>query len=256
MYLRVHFFNNVPKPFIFLQISHILVHNHKLLNFENLGSFWCALSVGQPTWPVSEATACLWCFLFTQADYERREWQDKLEMVSLWCETSTWLTSSHSLKGRCFWRHPGWNEAKTRPSSWKKCETTLFLFPFQPVDFSFVVFVWSGPRFKSLHIWTRMWLICKYLVRCWKNGLLRVHVFNSVQDISNILQSGEVDPDLASKTLERFAWSCSVPVYSHFVLLFLRQNRNFEKTFFAEFVTWNNLKKQRCSKQWDGPWKY
>ena len=161
--LRVHFFNNEPKPFIFLQISHILVHNRKswiLRIWVRFGALWAWGNLPD-LWV--KRLRVLWCFWFTQADYERREWQDKLEMVSLWCETSTWLTSSHSLKGRCFWRHPGWNEAKTRSSSWKKCETTLFLFPFQPVDFSFVVFVWSGPRFKSLWLWTRMWLICKYM---------------------------------------------------------------------------------------------
>ena len=67
---------------------------------------------------------------------------------------------------------PGGMKPKLDPAREKSVKTTLFLFPFQPVDFSFVVFVWRGPKFKSLRLWTRMWLICKYLVRCWKNGLL------------------------------------------------------------------------------------
>ena len=178
--LRVHFFNNVPKPFIYLQISHILVHKCKLLNFENLSSFWCALSVGQPYLKCARVPCCfcvhtreLWC----------RERPDELEMFSTTQQCSKYgcgsprrnisFQSSTHLGMLVHWQRLRWWTPPGVSTREKKLNSLFFFVYFQQVDFSFVVFVWSGPRFKSLHLWTRMWLICKYLVRCWKNGLLK-----------------------------------------------------------------------------------
>ena len=167
MHLRVHFFNNVPKPFIYLQISHILVHKCKLLNFENLSSFWCALSVGQPYLKCARVPCCfcvhtreLWC----------RERPDELEMFSTTQQCSKYGCGSPRrnilekvLGMLVHWQRLRWWTPPGVSTREKKLNSLFFLFTFNKWTF-LLLFLCEAVQDSRVCIYERE---CDLFVNIW-----------------------------------------------------------------------------------------